>query len=254
MRPFSSRCSLVLGSLVAAAMLAACGGGSQAPSSASTPTPTQSSAALKNGAAPGADADVTSTPVDSDRGNRASARTNNKIWIVQLAESPVTAYGGEIQGLAATKPRKGQKIDPNAPAVTNYMAYLAGRHDAVLQAAGNGRKLYSYGYVFNGFAAELTDAQAQQLAQAKGVLAVSKDELRQLDTASTPAFLGLSGTSGVWSTTGAKGEGVVIGIVDSGIWPESDSFTDRTGSFWLQSSPVNCAPGTQRPCQPGSCW
>ena len=41
---------------------------------------------------------------------------------------------------------------------------------------GAAKKLYSYGYVFNGFAAELTDEQAQKLTATKGVLAVSKDE------------------------------------------------------------------------------
>ena len=57
------------------------------------------------------------------------------------------------------------------------MGYLTGRHDAVLAAAGGGKKVYSYGYVFNGFAAELTDAQADKLRSMPGVLSVEKDEL-----------------------------------------------------------------------------
>ena len=59
------------------------------------------------------------------------------------------------------------------------------------------------------------------------MLAVSKDEMRQMNTSSTPSFLGLSTPGGVWTT--AKGENVVIGIVDSGAWPEHPSFSDRTG-------------------------
>jgi hypothetical protein len=82
--------------------------------------------------------------------------------------------------------------------------------------------------VFNGFAAELTAEQAAKLAQTKGVLAVTKDEARSLDTSSTPDFLGLTAPGGAWSQT--KGEGVIIGIVDGGIWPESLSFSDRTGA------------------------
>ena len=154
----------------------------------------------------------------------------NKAYIVQLADSPVTAYAGGVAGYRATKPNKGQKIDPNAGPVVSYMAYLTARHDAVLNGVGGGKKLYSYGFVFNGFAAELTEAQAQTLRQTAGVLAVSKDEVRALDTSSTPAFLGLNATNppGIWSS--AKGEGVVIGMVDSGIWPEHPSVSDRTGS------------------------
>jgi subtilisin family serine protease len=174
-------------------------------------------------------AQVSSTPVDSDRRAKQATATNN-VYIVQLDGAPVTAYDGGIKGLQATKPKKGQKIDPDAPAVTSYMAYLASRHDAALRGVGNAKKLYSYGYVFNGFAAELSDAQAQQLALSKGIVAVSKDEARTLDTSTTSAFLGLSGSDGFWTKTGAKGEGVVIGMVDSGIWPEAPSFSDRTGS------------------------
>ena len=64
-----------------------------------------------------------------------------------------------------------------------------------------------------------------------GVLSVQKDEARSVDTSSTPAFLGLAAPGGVWDQVGgvAGGENVIIGIVDGGIWPESLSFSDRTG-------------------------
>ena len=99
----------------------------------------------------------------------------------------------------------------------------------MLGSVGGGKKLYSYGYVFNGFAADLSDAQAAKLRATPGVLSVEKDVALQLDTSSTPAFLGLSGADGFWATTGAKGENVIIGIVDGGAWPEHPSYSDRTG-------------------------
>ena len=167
----------------------------------------------------------------SDAGEaRAKSKITNKAYIVQLAEQPVSAYTGGIRGYGATRPNKGQKIDPNAPKVVSYMSYLASRHDTVLGSVGANKKHYSYGYVFNGFAADLTEAQAQKLAETPGVLAVSKDELLTLDTATTPAFLGLSGPTGFWNRTGATGENVIIGIVDTGAWPEHPSFSDRTGT------------------------
>lgn len=180
----------------------------------------------------------------------------NSAYIVQLAEMPVSAYQGTVKGYAATKPAKGKKIDPHAPAVVSYKAYLESRHDALLASVGGGRKLHSYGYVYNGFAADLTPAQAQRLAALPGVLAVSKDELRQRDTATTPAFLGLSGPTGFWQATGAKGEGVVIGIIDSGIWPEHPSFSDRTGSNGNATQDGKLAyqqiPGWNGRCVPGA--
>jgi subtilisin family serine protease len=181
----------------------------------------------------------------------------NNAYIVQMVDAPVSAYAGGVAGLQATKPRKGQKIDPNAPAVVNYMGYLAGKQDAALASVGGGKKLYNYGYVFSGFAAELTEAQAAKLALDKNVLAITKDEIRKLNTATTPAFLGLTGSTGFWATK-AKGENVVIGIVDSGIWPEHPSFSDRTGSNGggNQDGKLDYQqiPGWNGKCQPGDAF
>ncbi len=173
---------------------------------------------------------VHAAPASAEGNANGKAKFTNNAYIVQLAEQPVTAYTGGIKGYAATKPNKGQKIDPNSPKVAGYMGYLKSRQDVVLGSVGGSNKLYNYGYVFNGFAAELTEAQAQKLAQTPGVLAVSKDEIRALDTSSTPAFLGLSGPTGFWNRTGATGEDVIIGMVDTGAWPEHPSFSDRTGT------------------------
>jgi len=163
---------------------------------------------------------------------KAAAKTKfaNNAYIVRLTEMPVVAYDGSIKGYPATKPRPGQKIDPDSPLVVSYKSYLESRQDAVLASVGGGKKLYSYGYAFNGFAAELTAAQAGKLAATRGVVTVEKDAARQLDTSSTPTFLGLAGPDGFWATTGAKGENVIIGIVDGGVWPEHPSFSDRTGT------------------------
>ncbi|MDO8418489.1 MAG: S8 family serine peptidase, partial [Rubrivivax sp.] len=184
---------------------------------------------------------------------QGKVKTSNNAYIVQLADMPVTAYQGGIKGLQATKPKKGQKIDPNAPAVVSYMAYLAAKQDAAMAGVGASKKLYNYGYVFNGFAAELSAEQAAKLAQTKGVLAVTKDEARDLNTSSTPDFLGLTAPGGAWSQ--AKGEGVIIGIVDGGIWPQHPSFSDRTGPNGSASKDGKLSyqqiPGWNGKCQPG---
>ena len=195
----------------------------------------------------------TSVAVAAPAKAAAADKFTNNAYIVRLAEQPVSAYDGSIKGLQATRPRKGEKIDPNSPAVVNYRAFLESRQDAVLGSVGGGKKLYSYGYVFNGFAAELTAEQAAKLAATPGVLSVSKDEARPLDTSSTPAFLGLNAPGGVWSK--AKGEGVIIGIVDGGIWPESLSFSDRTGTNGNASKDGKLSyqqiPGWNGRCVPG---
>lgn len=194
-------------------------------------------------------------PDGAERGQAKGQAAGNGVYIVRMADEPVVAYQGGIQGLQATKPAKGQKIDPNSAKVKNYQAYLNGKHDAALNGVGGGRKLYDYNISFNGFAAELTVDQVAQLAANPAVLSIEKDEARSLDTSSTPAFLGLDAPqTGLW-TLGFKGENVIIGIVDGGIWPESLSFSDRTGKNGNASKvgklDYRQIPGWHGKCVPG---
>jgi len=158
--------------------------------------------------------------------------SSNGVYIVQMLNDPVVAYEGNIKGLKATAPKNGQKIDPYSANVINYVAYLLAGHDEALGKVGGGQKLYDYTYSFNGFAAKLSLDQANKLAGVSEVLAVSADEIQTMDTSSTPDFLGLSDPGGLWEQlggVGSAGDGIIIGVVDSGIWPESLSFSDRTG-------------------------
>jgi subtilisin family serine protease len=151
----------------------------------------------------------------------------NGLYIVRMIDAPVVAYEGDVAGLKATKPKQGQKINPNSRAVIDYVNYLTTKHNDALGKAG-GRMVYNYTYSFNGFAAEMTVEQANKLASLEGVMAVEGDTLVTADTSTTPDFLGLTAEGGLWDM-GYTGEDVIIGIVDSGIWPESPSFSDRTG-------------------------
>jgi subtilisin family serine protease len=209
----------LLGSL-ACALLAACGSDDPPQADAAgTPPPAAASATarLKLHKRHG--------PAPAEAGSRGT-----RIHIVQLSEPAVAAYTGGLPGLAATRPAAGRKLDSAAPAVAAYRSHLKARQAAVLAGVGDARSLYSYGYAFNGFAAELSEAQARKLAAMPGVRAVIQDEWRPLHTASTPAFLGLSGADGFWQQTGAKGENIVVGLIDTGIWPEQPSFSDHRGN------------------------
>ncbi|MEI8030896.1 MAG: S8 family serine peptidase [Comamonadaceae bacterium] len=162
-----------------------------------------------------------------------------KNYLVQLDGEPVVGYRGGTFGLVATKPTPGQKIDRKNPDVARYAKHLDERSAAVFAAAGGGQKLYDYRYALHGFAATLTPAQAEKLKSVPGVVSVQEDELRQVDTISTPGFVGLDGRHGLWNQVGGvgqAGEDVVIGMVDTGIWPESASFSgsgfdDTLGEF-----------------------
>ncbi|HUQ29012.1 MAG TPA: S8 family serine peptidase [Usitatibacter sp.] len=184
----------------------------------------------------------------------SAKKAANSTYIVQLRESPAVAYDGGVAGLKATRPAKGKKIDPESPAVVDYVSYLQARHDALLAQHGGGNKLYSYGYAFNGFAAKMTPAQARKLAQSPDVVKVWKDEERSLDTNRTPSFLGLTNPGGLWSQLGGvgkAGEDIIIGMVDSGFWPENPSFSDRDADGKLVYQNVVHWPGK---CHPGEAF
>jgi subtilisin family serine protease len=161
-------------------------------------------------------------------GKAAPEKGASGVYIVQLEEPPVAAYEGGISGLAATAPAKGKKVDPNDPKVQKYVAHLRSRHGSVAGSVG-ATKFYDYEYTVNGFAAELSKGQADTLEQSEAVLSVERDQRQELATDNTPTFLGLNAPGGIWSQLGgqgAAGEDVIIGLIDTGVWPEHPSFSD----------------------------
>jgi subtilisin family serine protease len=193
----------------------------------------------------------------------ASGGQSKKTYIVQMLADPVVSYKGGIAGYPATKPPPGEKIDPSSTNVIMYVGYLKARHNEALAKVGGGAKLYDYVYSYNGFAAKLTEGQAAKLRGLTTVIAVTADELVQSDTSSTPAFLGLSDPAGLWSQLGGPGapklgagagEDIIIGVVDSGIWPESKSFTDRGAGGKLIYQPVNTSDWHGKKCADGEAW
>ncbi len=101
----------------------------------------------------------------------------------------------------------------------------------VLRAAGvsTSDQTQSYTNALNGFAAALSLAEAEAIAADPRVALVLPDEMRQVTTDASPKFLGLSGPGEAWAT-GLTGEDVIVGVIDTGIWPEHPSFADD-GSY-----------------------
>ncbi|KAJ7967172.1 Subtilisin-like protease-like protein [Quillaja saponaria] len=85
--------------------------------------------------------------------------------------------------------------------------------------------LHVYDTVFHGFSAVLSQDQVASVSQHPSVLAVFEDRRRQLHTTRSPQFLGLRNQRGLWSESD-YGSDVIIGIFDTGVWPERRSFSD----------------------------
>ena len=97
------------------------------------------------------------------------------------------------------------------------------------QTQHNHGLLHVYNTVFHGFSARFTPQQAEELKNRPEILLVLPDRLLQLQTTRTPQFMGLIGTK---DTPGIikesdSGSNVIIGVLDTGIWPERVSFNDQ---------------------------
>lgn len=85
--------------------------------------------------------------------------------------------------------------------------------------------LHVYDVVFHGFSASLTPDRAASILQNPSVLAVFEDRRRELHTTRSPQFLGLRNQRGLWSESD-YGSDVIVGVFDTGVWPERRSFSD----------------------------
>lgn len=86
--------------------------------------------------------------------------------------------------------------------------------------------LYSYSHVMHGFSARLTPDQVAEIKNLPAHLATYEESFGKLLTTHSPKFLGLNHVSGLWPNS-SYGEGAIIGVIDSGTWPESASFHDH---------------------------
>jgi len=90
----------------------------------------------------------------------------------------------------------------------------------------------SYKRSFNGFAAILNDQQRKKLASMNGVVSIFPSEEFHIETTRSWDFLGLRQSikrDQIMETD------LVIGVIDSGIWPESESFNDKGTHIYISS-------------------
>ena len=161
----------------------------------------------------------------------SSAQSDVQSYIVVMELDPIIAYEGGVENYKATKPGKGNKVNPNSAHVRKYQNFLKQNQRESIEAAGANasQQVHSFTMALNGYSALLTEEQAKAIEAQPGVTKVTEDYMRQLTTESSPGFLGLTGPAGAWAT-GYDGEDVVVGVIDSGIWPEHPSFADD-GSY-----------------------
>ncbi|XP_047951817.1 LOW QUALITY PROTEIN: subtilisin-like protease [Salvia hispanica] len=92
--------------------------------------------------------------------------------------------------------------------------------------SNSSRIVHAYKHVIKGFAARLTPDEVAIIEKYDGFLHARPQRQLSLHTTHTPNFLGLHREAGLWKDSN-YGEGVIIGVLDSGVFPDHPSFSDE---------------------------
>lgn len=192
-------------------------------------------------------------------------------YIVRFAEAPVAEYnqsvsrGEGVAGLGAipskTAANGRQRLDVKSAQAVAYANYLAQRQSEHLQALGQalGRTLTPSSQVphaqmfhaLNAVVVEMSAAEAQRAAQTDGVAAVYRDSAHAPATDIGPGFIGASSlwwgmpttqdtifANGFEAASGFRGDGIVVGDIDTGYNSKSPSFTATDDSGYTIQNPL----------------
>ncbi|CDY42743.1 BnaA03g47960D [Brassica napus] len=125
----------------------------------------------------------------------------------------------------------------NAALASRHHLHLLSKVFTSKEDAGRSM-LYSYTYGFSGFSAKLNSTQAASLAKMNQVITVFKSRSLKLHTTRSWDFLGLTvdNTGHTPPPQLAYGSDVIVGVFDTGIWPESESFKEPPEAKPIPSS------------------
>lgn len=177
--------------------------------------------------------------------------SGEQTYIVELSDKPASLYRGGTAHYQATSPtsssvpvmlnaRSHNKLDIQSSAVQNYSRYLSEKQDSVLALISGQSELKNrYTLAFNGMAVKMTQAQAAKLAQEPGVRNVSLEKHYELHSDTGPKHIA---ADGLWTGFAAddqyKGEGIVVGVLDTGINSDHPSFAAVAGDGYVHKMPA----------------
>lgn len=166
-------------------------------------------------------------------------------YFVRLNESPVALYEGGIQGYKGTSVAnvsQSRKLDVNSIEVKSYRSFLNSRQNQVIQKAtsmlGELEVKQRTTLAYNGMVVEMSQAQAEKLAKVAGIAQIQREILRKPTTDSGPTIIKAPSVwSGEATGTESLGEGMIVGIIDTGINSDHPSFADMGGDGYDHTNP-----------------
>jgi uncharacterized repeat protein (TIGR01451 family) len=205
---------------------------------ANVATTVMSTALIVAAGSAGADsAKLTPSLDNSVRGILSNEQAINKsedmaTYIVLLQEPALALYHGGTRALAGTSLRAtgADKLDVRSDAARAYTTHLRSVQDQILGQMRAGEPVHRYFHATNGFALRMSEKDAEAAARIPGVQSVQRDMAYSRTTDRGPQLIGAPAVwDGTATGTGAQGEGMVVGILDSGINQGHPSFAEIGG-------------------------
>lgn len=195
------------------------------------------------GAQPSVTAGAASVPVQLTAEQSDAPQT----FIIRFTEPGLMHYAGGTQGIPATAvdATAQRKLDARSAAARAYRSYLADRRSAHVAEISRalGRDLavtHRYAITMNGVAAVLTPDEASRVAHVPGVASVRASRTFVLDTFRGPEYIG---ADAIWDGSAVpeglptRGEGVVVGVIDTGANSAHPSFANDAACGFSIANP-----------------
>ena len=157
-------------------------------------------------------------------------------YIIQLNHQSLVHYDGGYESFDATSPSATgtRKLDTKSEAAQAYLQFLrdelSNTVDQIQTTLGRSvNTKFEYYYANYGMAMNLTADEASLILSIGGVVSVVKEKIYELDTDVGPTFIG---ANTIWDGTSVpgnipnQGEGMIVGVLDTGINMDHPSFSD----------------------------
>jgi hypothetical protein len=174
-----------------------------------------------------------------------------RTWIIELEAPPLiqmirsgSTEGGGNSVETSSGSGKSRGVDLLSPSAVAYGKQLTDRFEQFVreteQVAGESADVRArYKVILNGGALRLTESQAEAIRQRPGVKSVTPNEIYPVDTDAGPKLIGAgtiwAGQSGFPSR---RGEGIIVGIPDTGINWDHSSFADPSPDGYNHMNPL----------------
>ncbi|HEX6683050.1 MAG TPA: S8 family serine peptidase [Candidatus Limnocylindrales bacterium] len=176
----------------------------------------------------------------------SSSTSDTGLWIVRLAEPSLAAQqarSGAVNVASVAARAENERLAARQSEVAELIGERLGRQVAIEAGFRN---------VLNAIVIKADAAEAARIEGVDGVAAVDPDKVYEL---TTDASHDLIGTPAIWDgDTGpelaTRGEGVIVGMLDSGINPRHPSFAATDGEGYTHTNPYGRYLGVCAPAHP----